>query len=608
MIRGPHGVFGQKGAGAAVTSKEAKAAARRTLRGHWPLLAALCLLMALLGGEWAASVTAWRSLRTQTPPTVQTAALPLPWDMVRRLTELAQDLQGEAQRLRERETELAQSGGAALGRSRGEIARWLNKLQSGAYMADALEPLAELTGSRTAGLVMLALLCGALILFVWVFLKGVYRVLLCRMALECRVYRRVPSGRLFWLGQMKCLGRAAWCMAARTLSIALWSLTVVGGVVAHCALFPVPYLLAENPGLGHRRAMELSRRMMAGRKGEYFRFELSFWGWKALSVATFGLSGALWSRPYRQAAQVHYYVALRQAWLAENPSDEAFLNEPWLFEPPEADALRIAYGDLPPETELPRLTTGLVGFAARNFGLLLRQGPQELAYAQALEDRARLAPARLEARGLQYPTRLAANRPAGERAVDADPVRCYGLRSVVVLFFAFSMAGWLWEVLYASVDTGQFINRGVLHGPWLPIYGSGACLILLLLYRFRTRPGVEFFLAMALCGALEYATGLYLELAHDGQRWWDYAGYFLNFQGRISAEGLLAFGIAGTAAVYALAPWLDNLLKRLPRRVLTVVCAALLALFCLDLLWSAVEPNIGPGITDITVAVVRANL
>ncbi len=562
--------------------------------------------MALLGGEWAASVTAWRSLRTQAAPTLQTAALPLPWDMARRLTELAQDPQGQTLRLREREAELARSGGVALGRSRGEIARWLNKLQSGAYMADALEPLTSLTHSSGAGLALLTLFCALLVLFVWVFVKGVYQVLLCRMALECRVYQTVPGGRLFWLEQMKCLTRAAWVMAARTLTVALWSLTVAGGVAQYCALFPVPYLLAENPSMGRRRAMELSRWMMAGRKGELFRLELSFWGWKALSVATFGLSGALWSRPYRQAALTHYYAAVRQAWLAQNLSDEAVLNEPWLYTRATDEALERAYSDLPPEPELPGLT-GLVGFAARSFGLLLRQGPQELAYAQALEDRARLTPARLEARGLSYPMRLAASKPAKERAVDTDPVRCYGLWSVVALFFAFSMAGWAWEVLYASVDTGQLINRGVLHGPWLPIYGSGACLILLLLYRFRTRPGLEFFLAMALCGALEYATGLYLELAHEGQRWWDYVGYFLNLQGRVSAEGLLAFGIAGTAAVYALAPWLDNLLKRLPRRALRVICAVLLALFCLDLLWSAVEPNMGPGITDITAAAVWTN-
>lgn len=587
-----------------MTRKEAKTAARRTLRSHWALLVGLCLLAALLGGEWAASVTAARTIKTRSLPTLETAALPMEWDMARRLTQLAREPQGAAEQFYEREEELAQSGTAALGRSRGEIARWLNKLQSGAYMADALEPLASLTRSPTAGLVMLALLCGALILFIWVFLKGVYRVLVCRMALECRVYQKVPGGRLFWLGRVKRLGRVAWCMAARTLTVALWSLTVVGGVVKHCAYFPVPYLLAENPGLGGWQAMDLSRRMMAGRKGGYFRLELSFLGWKALSVATFGLSGALWSRPYRQASLAHYYTALRAQWLLEHPEDRALLNDPWLFDVPEEVTLDRAYGDLPAEEPLPRLT-GIVGWAARNLGLLLRRGPGELAYARALEDRARLAPARLEARGLQYPARLAPSKPAKDPAVDTDPVRCYGLWSVVALFFAFSIAGWLWEVLYASVDTGQFINRGVLHGPWLPIYGSGACLILLVLYRLRTRPALEFFAAMALCGVLEYGTGLYLELVH-GQRWWDYVGYFLNLHGRVSAEGLLAFGIAGVAAVYVLAPWLDRLLRRIPGRVLVTVCVALIALFLADQVWSALVPNVGPGITDITAAAAHA--
>ena len=39
------------------------------------------------------------------------------------------------------------------------------------------------------------------------------------------------------------------------------------------------------------------------------------------------------------------------------------------------------------------------------------------------------------------------------------------------------------------------------------------------------------------------------EYVHNGTRWWDYTGYFLNLHGRICAEGLLVFGIGGMAIV-----------------------------------------------------------
>ena len=55
------------------------------------------------------------------------------------------------------------------------------------------------------------------------------------------------------------------------------------------------------------------------------------------------------------------------------------------------------------------------------------------------------------------------------------------------------------------------MNRGVLHGPWLPIYGGGGVLILLLLNKLRKRPVLEFVGIVILCGCVEYTTSVVLE-------------------------------------------------------------------------------------------------
>ena len=150
-----------------------------------------------------------------------------------------------------------------------------------------------------------------------------------------------------------------------------------------------------------------------------------------------------------------------------------------------------------------------------------------------------------------------------------------------MMFFIFCFVGWIWEVTLAFITEGMFVNRGTLHGPWLPIYGTGGIAILVLLKKLRSRPALEFVAAMALCGAIEYFSSWYLEVTHDGQRWWDYTGYFLNLNGRICAEGLLTFGLGGLAIVYLLAPALDDLLA-----------------YCCDQVYSAQHPNTGAGITD----------
>ena len=48
----------------------------------------------------------------------------------------------------------------------------------------------------------------------------------------------------------------------------------------------------------------------------------------------------------------------------------------------------------------------------------------------------------------------------------------------VLLFFFYCFCGWVWESCYVSLRQRRWVNRGFLHGPLLPIYGSGAIIIL----------------------------------------------------------------------------------------------------------------------------------
>lgn len=178
--------------------------------------------------------------------------------------------------------------------------------------------------------------------------------------------------------------------------------------------------------------------------------------------------------------------------------------------------------------------------------------------------------------------------------------RCTARRYTAVelagLFFAFSAIGWLWEVGLHLLLEGELVNRGTMLGPWLPIYGAGGVLAMLLLRRFADRPVLTFALGTALCTAVEYGTGKYL-LAVYGQRWWDYSMYPLNIDGLVSPLTSLLFGLGCCAAVYWAGPALAARFRRLIRRQARVLCAALAALFVLDFLWSTAHPNTGAGVT-----------
>ena len=175
-------------------------------------------------------------------------------------------------------------------------------------------------------------------------------------------------------------------------------------------------------------------------------------------------------------------------------------------------------------------------------------------------------------------------------------VRRYSMVEMTGLFFAFSVIGWLWEVGLHVVLDGELVNRGTMLGPWLPIYGAGGVLAVLLLRRVAYSPALVLALGTGMCTAVEYATGRYL-LAVYGLLWWDYSMYPLNIDGLVSPLTSLLFGLGCCAAVYWAGPALAGLLGRLTRRQARVLCAALAVLFVMDFGWSTVHPNMGAGVT-----------
>ena len=98
----------------------------------------------------------------------------------------------------------------------------------------------------------------------------------------------------------------------RDIFLWLWSLLFcIPAVVKNYSYRLVPYILAENPSVGSREAITLSRRMMNGHKWNAFVMDLSFIGWNLLSAITFGLVGVLYAAPYQYAANAELYKAIR---------------------------------------------------------------------------------------------------------------------------------------------------------------------------------------------------------------------------------------------------------------------------------------------------------
>lgn len=163
-------------------------------------------------------------------------------------------------------------------------------------------------------------------------------------------------------------------------------------------------------------------------------------------------------------------------------------------------------------------------------------------------------------------------------------------------FFLFSAAGWLWEVLLTAWTAGRWVNRGFLHGPWLPVYGVGGVLLAALLGRRRQNTAVCLLLGALLGGLVEYGTALTLERWYR-QRWWDYAGWAGSIQGRVCLASLAGFALAGWA-VSRLEPVLARKFAGMSGGLRTLLCRSAALVFALDWALSLLHPNTGAGVTS----------
>ena len=601
---------------------------RTSLKKNYVIFVAACLIAAFLGAEFTGTlsfstaenyeqtesifneenaVNAESDPDTEAGSMVKTTVDSVSWENVLRIiaesnTETGREI---TRRIKENEILASESGNPMFGRTRGVLSNVVNQISSGSIIVTMVAAIASMTGSESIGILVMILLGAAGAFGIWFLLINVFPVVIRRVFLEGMIYEQVTSQRFVFLLRVKKWLRASWIMFVKYIWYSLWCLTIAGIAVKRYSYYLVPFIVAENPDMTAREAVTLSRKMMDGHKWECFVFELSFIGWEILGILTIGIFNIFYTNPYKTAAFTRYYAELRAEALEKGIPGSELLYDTYLYEKAGTFLLRAKYPDVAAFMENPddgeEKLSGWRGFLAENFGILLLRRSREREYEKHRAEYVRLRSMIDDVQGRAYPVRLYPVPEEERRKLvqSLNYMRHYSVWSLIAVFLSLSVIGWLWEVGMHLVSYGEFVNRGVLHGPWLPIYGTGAVLILTMLYRFRGRPVLEFCSTILLCGFLEYMTSLVMEIATGGMKWWDYSGYFLNLNGRICAEGLLAFGVGGLAIVYVIAPVIDDLAGMLNEKCVIAVCAALIVLFAADAVYSQFYPNTGKGITDI---------
>lgn len=155
------------------------------------------------------------------------------------------------------------------------------------------------------------------------------------------------------------------------------------------------------------------------------------------------------------------------------------------------------------------------------------------------------------------------------------------IRVYFLLFIIYAICGWCMEVICKLIQYKRFINRGFLIGPYCPIYGYGALLITFLLKKYTDDPITLFFMAIIICGTLEYLTSYFMEKIYKA-RWWDYSQKKFNLNGRICLETIVPFGILGLFIIYVSNPFLLKKIELLPEIWLNILFGTFLIIYVTD--------------------------
>ena len=165
------------------------------------------------------------------------------------------------------------------------------------------------------------------------------------------------------------------------------------------------------------------------------------------------------------------------------------------------------------------------------------------------------------------------------------------LTYIILTFILYAFIGWIYEVILEFYYGNGFVNRGFLFGPYLPVYGFGALLILFMLYKFSKKkihigilnitPILVFILIFLITTVVEYITGTLIDIFLQ-TRLWDYSHYTFNINGLVCLSASTRFAIGGTTFIYILQPLFDKLINIMNSKLKNILAYGIISVVLID--------------------------
>ena len=164
----------------------------------------------------------------------------------------------------------------------------------------------------------------------------------------------------------------------------------------------------------------------------------------------------------------------------------------------------------------------------------------------------------------------------------------YNFVDILIYFITYSFLGWIMESIFRSIGERKLINTGFLKGPFCPIYGIGAIIMLVFLRNFSDNLIVLFIASMIVFTIWEYIVGVLLEkLFHT--KYWDYSNNKFNFQGRICLMNSIFWGILGIVLTKYIHPFIESIVVKIDTKLLIFIYTIIAIVMLVDTITSVIK-------------------
>ena len=133
----------------------------------------------------------------------------------------------------------------------------------------------------------------------------------------------------------------------------------------------------------------------------------------------------------------------------------------------------------------------------------------------------------------------------------------------LTFFYLYCFAGWIFESAYVSILKKRLVNRGFLRLPLLPLYGTGAVMMLWVSLPFEDNLLLVYLSGVVAATILEYVTGWTMERLFK-MKYWDYSDQRFNFRGYICLSSSIAWGFLTILLTEVLHPPVARLVQGIP--------------------------------------------